>query len=295
MSNRQHDQLTTDVVASFGGADPRLREVLSAAVRHLHAFVEETHVTHAEWERAIEYLTDVGQTCTPERQEMVLLSDVLGVSSQVELNAMREQDATAGTVLGPFYVPGSPWRDFGASIVDSPDPGPRAIVSGCVRDTAGRPLAGATLDIWQNATNKLYAILDPDQAPTNLRARFRTGDDGRFEFETVRPVPYAIPDDGPVGRLLELTGRHPWRPAHIHFLVTADGYAPLATHVFDADSAYLDSDAVFGVEESLVMKFDRSETSETYSAAFDIVLSPTATPHKESTERAFEPSALAAT
>ncbi|GAA5122226.1 hydroxyquinol 1,2-dioxygenase [Alloalcanivorax gelatiniphagus] len=231
-------------------------------------------MTHAEWEQAIGYLTEVGQTCTPERQEMILLSDVLGVSSQVELNSSGEEHATAGTVLGPFYVAGSPTRRFGSSIVDSPDNGPRATISGTVQDIHGRPVRGATLDIWQNASNELYAIQDPNQAPTNLRAKFLTGPDGRFQFETVRPVPYAIPDDGPVGRLLNSTGRHPWRPAHIHFLVTADGYAPLATHVFDAESAYLDSDAVFGVEESLVMKFVKATGEDRYTATFDIVLSP---------------------
>jgi protocatechuate 3,4-dioxygenase beta subunit len=275
MSTRGHEQLTADVLASFEGADPRLKEVLTCAVTHLHAFVEEAQVTQSEWMRAIEFLTEAGQTCTPERQEMVLLSDVLGVSSQVELNAARDEAATAGTVLGPFYVPDSPWRDVGASILDSPDPGPRVTVSGQVRDSTGRPVPGATLDVWQTASNRLYAVQDQTQAPTNLRARFLAGDDGRFAFETVRPVPYSIPDDGPVGRLLEMTGRHPWRPAHIHFLVTADGYAPLATHVFDAGSPYVGSDAVFSVEDSLVIEFTRSSTGSGLCASFDITLSPT--------------------
>ena len=142
-----------------------------------------------------------------------------------------------------------------------------------LRDTAGQPIAGATVDVWQNATNKLYAVQDPEQDPNNLRGRFRTSERGSFSFSTVRPVAYAIPDDGPVGRLLDLVGRHPWRPAHIHFLVTAPGFDPLTTHVFDRDSDYLDSDAVFGVEESLVTTFEAAGHQRgALDAEFDFVL-----------------------
>jgi hydroxyquinol 1,2-dioxygenase len=154
-------------------------------------------------------------------------------------------------VLGPFYVEGSPWRSNGDAITDDLGAQP-LLVSGHVRDTAGRPLPGATVDVWQNATNRLYAVQDDAQSPENLRGRFRTDVDGAFAFHTVRPVDYPIPDDGPVGRMLRATGRHPWRPAHIHFIVSADGYIPVTTHVFDSESAYLESDVVFGVKQSLV-------------------------------------------
>jgi protocatechuate 3,4-dioxygenase beta subunit len=274
MTVQREKQLLEDVLASFDAKDERLQTIVEAATRHLHAFVREVGLTHSEWDAGIRFLTAVGQTCTPERQEMVLLSDVLGVSSQMELtSAPSDDEATTNTVLGPFYVPGSPWRDEGASILESGDPGPRVTMRGCVRDTAGRPITGATVDVWQNASNKLYAVQDPEQDPNNLRGRFRTSERGSFSFFTVRPVAYAIPDDGPVGRFLDLVGRHPWRPAHIHFLVTAPGFDPLTTHVFDRDSDYLDSDAVFGVEESLVTTFEAAGHQRgALDAEFDFVL-----------------------
>ena len=154
-------------------------------------------------------------------------------------------------MLGPFYVEGSPWRSNGDAITDELGDQP-LLVSGHVLDTADRPVAGATVDVWQNATNRLYAVQDDGQSPENLRGRFLTDASGAFAFRTVRPVDYPIPDDGPVGRMLHATGRHPWRPAHIHFIVSADGYVPVTTHVFDSESRYLASDVVFGVKPSLV-------------------------------------------
>jgi hydroxyquinol 1,2-dioxygenase len=274
MTPQRDKQLLTDVLASFDAKDERLQAIVEAATRHLHAFVSEVGLTHAEWDAGIRFLTAVGQTCTTERQEMVLLSDVLGVSSQMELtSAPSHLDATANTVLGPFYVPGSPWRAEGDSILESPDPGQRVIMSGCVRDTAGQPISGATVDVWQNASNKLYAVQDPQQHPHNLRGRFRTPRSGTFTFKTVRPVAYAIPNDGPVGHFLDQLGRHPWRPAHIHFLITAPGYDPLTTHVFDSSSDYLDSDAVFGVEETLIATFAAEGNNDgALDAEFDFVL-----------------------
>jgi protocatechuate 3,4-dioxygenase beta subunit len=273
MPAQRDQQLLDEVLASFEAEDPRLQTIMGAAARHLHAFVREVGLTHAEWEAGISFLTAVGQTCTPERQEMILLSDVLGVSSAMELtSASSSAEATANTVLGPFYVPDSPWRENGDSVVETEDAGPRVQVRGCVRDTAGQPLAGATVDVWQNASNQLYAVQDPNQHPHNLRGRFRSAEDGSFHFETVRPVAYAIPADGPVGALLALLGRHPWRPAHIHFLVTAPGYAPLTTHVFDRASEYLDSDAVFGVEESLITSFRPAAAESALVAEFVFTL-----------------------
>lgn len=249
-------ELTARAVDSLAGCpDPRLREILGSLIRNLHHFAVETALTESEWMAGVRFLTDVGQTCTDTRQEFILLSDTLGLSMLVDLiNHRTGGSATESTVLGPFYVPDSPWRANGDAITDDLGDEP-LLVSGHVRDTNGKPLPGAIVDVWQNATNRLYAVQDEQQAPDNLRGRFRTGDDGAFAFRTVRPVDYPIPDDGPVGRMLAATGRHPWRPAHVHLIVSAGGCAPVTTHLFDSDSRFLDSDVVFGVKRSLVRTF----------------------------------------
>jgi protocatechuate 3,4-dioxygenase beta subunit len=253
-------ELTERVVEAFAGTpDPRLREVLTRLVRHLHAFVVEVGLTEAEWLAAIEFLTETGKTCTDQRQEFILLSDVLGVSSLVDLVGHgKPPGATESTILGPFYVPGAPERALGATIAlaDNGDP---ALVRGQVTDLDGQPLAGALLDVWQTSSNGLYDVQDPSQPKSNLRGRFHTGADGRYEFWTVTPVSYQIPSDGPVGELLRVTARHPWRAAHIHVIVSADGYEPVTTHIFDQANEYLESDAVFGVKDSLVYEFTRHE------------------------------------
>jgi catechol 1,2-dioxygenase len=191
--------------------------------------------------------------------------------------------ATESTVLGPFYVPGSPLREYGASIIEQSG-GEPAWVHGRVLDLDGRPIAGAELDVWQNDDNELYAVQDPEAPENHLRGRFRTREDGTYAFLAVRPTSYPIPHDGPVGRMLEATGRHPWRPAHIHMIVRAPGYETVTTHIFDSRSAYLDSDAVFAVKPSLLRDFvrgfaddpERPEgvTGEWWSVENDIVLVP---------------------
>jgi protocatechuate 3,4-dioxygenase beta subunit len=251
--NMTADALTQQVIERLEQCpDPRLRELVGGVIRHVHEFAVEQALTEAELMAGIGFLTEVGQMCTDRRQEFILLSDTLGLSMLVDLiNHGAGTSATESTVLGPFYVEGSPWRSNGDAITDDLGDQP-LLVSGHVRDTAGRPLPGATVDVWQNATNQLYAVQDDAQSPENLRGRFRTDGDGAFAFRTVRPVDYPIPDDGPVGRMLRATGRHPWRPAHIHFIVSADRCIPVTTHVFDSESAYLESDVVFGVKQSLV-------------------------------------------
>jgi catechol 1,2-dioxygenase len=242
--------------------DPRLREVTDALVRHLHAFVTEVGLTDEEWLTGVRFLTATGQACDEVRQEFVLLSDTLGVSSLVDLvnHSDVESLATEPTILGPFYVPDPPERAFGASMVEYDDGGEPAVLRGTVRDEQGTPVPGATVDVWQNAATGFYAAQQPEvQGITNLRGLYRTDEHGRYEIRTVRPVPYPIPDDGPVGRLLRDTGRHPWRAAHIHARVEAPDFEPLTTHVFDAASDYLDSDAVFGVKESLIEQFRPGE------------------------------------
>jgi protocatechuate 3,4-dioxygenase beta subunit len=167
-----------------------------------------------------------------------------------------DSSATEPTILGPFYAPGSPERTFGASMVEYDDGGEPAVLRGTVRDEAGTPIVGAKLDVWQNAATGFYAVQQPDvQGATNLRGVYTTDEHGRYEIRTVRPVPYPIPHDGPVGRLLRDTGRHPWRAAHVHAKVSAPGFVPLTTHLFDRESDYLDSDTVFGVKPSLVKDF----------------------------------------
>jgi catechol 1,2-dioxygenase len=196
--------------------------------------------------------------CDDVRQEFILLSDTLGFSSLIDLinHSDVEALATEPTILGPFYVPRSPLRDFGASMVEYDDGGEPAIFRGVVTDTAGIPIAGALLDVWQNAATGFYAVQQPDVQPaTNLRGTYFTDEQGRYEIRTVRPVPYPIPADGPVGALLAETGRHEWRAAHIHVKVSAAGFEPLTTHIFDRASKYLDSDTVFGVKESLIEDF----------------------------------------
>ena len=247
-------ELTEQVLAAYAGApDPRLRELIAALIRHVHGFVTETGLTPEEWLAAVEFLTATGQKCDHRRQEFVLLSDVLGVSSLVDIvNAAG--GATESTVLGPFYVSGAPAREMGDQI-GRPEDGSPTFVHGRVTDLAGRPLDRARLDVWQTAGNGLYDTQDPSQPEFNLRGVFVTGPDGSYQFRTVRPVSYPIPADGPVGGLLRGAGRHNWRAAHIHAIVSAPGRRSVTTHIFDADNPYLDSDAVFGVKDSLVRPF----------------------------------------
>ncbi|SDO00649.1 catechol 1,2-dioxygenase [Klenkia soli] len=268
MSQLFSEEYSAEVVAeSFAGtSDPRLRQVLTSLVRHLHDFVKDVELTEAEWETAIGFLTDTGQTCTPTRQEFILLSDVLGVSMLVEtINHRTGGTATESTVLGPFHMVASPVRQLGDDIALD-GKGTPCLVSGQVTGPDGAPLAGATVDVWQTNEDGFYDVQQPDLQPQgNLRGIFTTDADGRFWFRSVVPRYYPIPDDGPVGKLLAATGRHPNRPAHLHFIAAADGYRTVTTHVFVADSPYLDSDAVFGVKDSLVR--DTPEVDDAARAA----------------------------
>ncbi|HKZ15633.1 MAG TPA: dioxygenase [Solirubrobacterales bacterium] len=250
--------ITAAVEGSFAHTpDPRLKLVMQAFVRHLHAFISEVSLTEQEWRQAIERLTATGRITDDKRQEWILWSDTLGVSMLVDALAHPVAGGeTESTVLGPFYVPGSPLRESGERLDEMPS-GEPAWVHGRVFSTDGRPLAGAELDVWQNGDNELYAVQDPKAPDDHLRGRFVTDVDGAYGFVAVRPTPYPIPYDGPVGAMLEATNRHPWRPAHIHMIVRAPGHASVTTHIFDRDSEYLDSDAVFAVKPSLLRRFDR--------------------------------------
>jgi catechol 1,2-dioxygenase len=286
-SPKTPEELSADVLASFDGAqDARLREIMQALVRHLHGFVLEVGLTPQEWEGAIRTLTRTGHITDERRQEFILWSDSLGVSMLVDaIENTVPPGATESTVQGPFYVPGSPLREYGANIAEESDAGVPALVRGRVLDLQGRPIAGAEVDVWQNGDDQLYAVQRHDAPEEHLRGRFITREDGGYAFLAVRPTPYPIPYDGPVGRMLELTGRHPWRPAHVHMIIRADGYRTLTTHVFDVESPYLDSDAVFAVKPSLTRAFvvhgpddpDTPEgvTTEWVSVQNDLVLAPT--------------------
>jgi protocatechuate 3,4-dioxygenase beta subunit len=245
------------VAASFARTpDPRLRRVLTSMVQHLHAFVKDVELTEEEWGAAIAFLTRTGQTSDDVRQEVILLSDVLGVSMLVEtINHRTGGTSTESTVLGPFHMVESPPRELGADIALD-GKGEPCLVTGRVTGPDGEPLAGALVDVWQANDDGFYDVQQPGVQPErNLRGLFTADADGRFWFRSIVPRHYPIPDDGPVGELLAATARHPNRPAHVHFLVTAPGHRPVTTHLFVAGDPYIDSDAVFGVKESLIREF----------------------------------------
>ena len=279
--------ITARAVASFEGcSDARLQQLMQSLVRHLHGFAVENSLTEDEWRALIGVLTDTGNITDERRQEFILWSDALGLSMVVDALAHElPPGATESTVIGPFYVPGSPAREYGESMVVEPGAGVPAWVHGRVLDVSGSPIAGAEVDVWQNGADMLYAVQRPEAEEDHLRGRYLTRDDGTYAFVAVRPVPYPIPHDGPVGRMLEVTGRHPWRPAHIHIIARAPGYKTVTTHVFDATSEYLDSDTVFAVKPSLLRTFvERSPDDperpagvpegEWVSLENDIVLAP---------------------
>lgn len=257
-----------------GDINGRLATVMSCLVDHLHAFVKETRLTQDEWEVAIAFLTRTGQICSAERQEFILLSDVLGISTLVDaVNNRRPEGATESTVLGPFHVAGAPVRNMGDNI-NLDGNGETCLYEGRVLDIEGNPVEGARIDVWSDNSEGYYDVQQPDIQPKwNNRGIFITGSDGAYHFIGIKPVSYPIPDDGPVGQMLEYLGRHPNRPAHMHFLITAQGYRKLVTHTFVGDDPYLASDAVFGVKEALIAPFDRSEDgSAVWRSEFDFVL-----------------------
>lgn len=261
--------LTEQVVAAFEGTpDPRLRQVMQSLVRHLHAFVADVEPDEAEWLAAIRYLTQTGQICDDVvRQEFILLSDTLGVSMLVDaINHRKPGNATESTVFGPFYMAGMPERALGEDMALTP--GQPALVHGHVRDTEGRPIAGAVLDVWQTAANGMYSGQDKQQPHGNLRGRYRSDDTGYYAIRTILPVSYPIPDDGPVGRMMATTGRHVYRPAHLHFMIEAPGHRTLVTHVFNAGDPYLASDAVFGVKPALVLAYSPRAAGSPLAARF---------------------------
>lgn len=260
MKNVTRDSITDAVIASFKDAkSERLRYLVACLVVHLHAFARESKLTPAEWKAAIDFLYAAGKISDERRNEFILLSDVLGMSSLVDL-LNTPPGATESSELGPFHSTGSPELAVGADLIKG-NPGDRVLVRGRVLDTAGRPIAGAMLDFWQAAANGLYPAQDKSQHPENLRFCMKTDGEGRYAFTTIKPAAYTVPYDGPVGSLLRAGGRDAWRPAHFHFIVTASGYLPVVTELFSADDPYVERDAVFGVRESLVIRYVKHDST----------------------------------
>lgn len=256
--------------------NPRLAHVMSALVKHLHEFAKEVELTEEEWKIGIDFLTEVGAICSPERQEFILLSDTLGLSMLVDaINNRRPSGATENTVFGPFHVAESPMREAGESITLD-GKGETCLFEGRVTDLSGTPIAGACLDVWSDNAEGFYDVQQPDIQPKwNNRGRFLTDAEGHYSFRGIRPVSYPIPDDGPVGKMLTALGRHPYRPAHMHLMVTKDGFHTIVSHSFVRGDQYLTDDTVFGVKESLVADFDRvpdGEGDTVWRSHFDIVM-----------------------
>jgi len=256
MNDLHETIITKDLIERLADtSDPRLKAVMTSLVRHLHGFVRDIEPTFEEWSVAIDFLTRVGRGCTEKRQEYILLSDVLGVTMLIDaINHRRREGATETTVLGPFYVVDPPELPHGADIAQEQS-GERLYVEGSVSSSDGHPLADALVDVWQSDEDGYYDVQRPELMEATLRGRFRTDERGRFNFWSIMPSQYPIPADGPVGEMLNATRRHPFRPAHIHFMIAAEGHETLITQIFPEDSPYLESDAVFGVKTSLIVEF----------------------------------------
>lgn len=294
MRDLTEENTTEAVLAAWSGnPDPRLKEIVDAMVRHLHAFVREVQLTEEEWAAAIAYLHRCADISTPERSEFILTSDVFGVSSLVDtINNRRDGAATENSVLGPFFVDEVnnlgpvPEVEVGGDLIGERNKGgDRTYVHGVVRGTGGRPVRGAELNFWQNGPDGLYDMQEPDRG-YNLRCRMVTGSDGRFAFTTTKPLPYTIPLDGPVAEMMDRARRNVWRPAHLHVRIDAPGYQRLTTEIFNEGDEHLDDDAVFGVKNSLVVDWRLNDSEDEaggiglaapfHEIAYDIVLQPAA-------------------
>ena len=283
MRNIDEDTITGAVIARLADArDARLRDIMTSLVQHLHAFAREVKLTEAEWFEGIRFLTECGDITDDKRQEFILLSDTLGLSTLVTaMNHSKPQGCTEATVFGPFHVEGSPHYEHGADIANGAK-GEPCFVHGHVRALDGTPVAGAEIQVWQADADGYYDVQYANLDQHRARGTLFSGADGGFHFRSILAEAYPIPHDGPVGQMLERLGRHPWRPAHLHFMISAPGYERLVTHVFRDGDKYLDSDAVFGVRSSLIADWVRHAAGPTpdgstsavpfYSLDFDFVL-----------------------
>ena len=260
MADFDEKSITRAVIERMSEArDPRFKQLMTSLVTHLHDFIREVRLTEEEWITAIQFLTEVGKKCTDKRQEFILLSDTLGASILViSLNHPAKNGSAESTVLGPYYWEGAPERPLGSNLAEGVKGDP-TFYSGRVLDANGRAIPGATLDIWSGDGEGNYDMQLPDETEMRARGKIRTDSQGRYWFRSIRPSFYPVPIDGPVGSMLNEMGRHPYRPGHIHMIVSAPGYEAVTTHLFVSNSPYLDSDAVFGMKESLVVDFKRHE------------------------------------
>ena len=274
MRNLSQDNITEAVIARFADTpDARLKEIMTALVRHLHAFAREVKLTEAEWFQGIDFLTRVGHITDAQRQEFILLSDTLGLSMlTVAMNNDKPAGCTEATVFGPFYVEGAPQFDLGADVANGAA-GVPCLVRGTVRGLDGQPVAGAEIHVWQADAEGKYDVQRDELEEPQARGVLHADGKGRYHFRSILAEAYPIPDDGPVGEMLRATKRHPWRPAHLHFMIQAPGYETLITHVFRNGDAYLDSDAVFGVRQSLVADW-LEQPDGSYLVEYDFVLAP---------------------
>lgn len=266
MRNVTIDNVTDMVIGSLGKhgeITERQRVIMTSLIRHLHGFCKEVNLQHEEFLAACDYLARAGHVCDDKRQEFILLGDILGVEVLVDmLTHPIEGSESESTVLGPFYRENPPVLPKGGSTVQKHFEGEETVYfEGHVRDLHGRPLEGVVMDVWEDAPNGLYENHDPDQPDFNLRGRFMTDSNGHYAFRALRPVPYPIPDNETAGELLRFMGHHPYRPGHMHFILSKDGYRTLVSQIYDADSAHLDNDSVFAVKESLVGTFRKADAS----------------------------------
>ena len=274
MRNLDQNTLTEAVLARHANTEnPRLKTIMSSLVTHLHAFAREVELTEGEWFKGIEFLTRCGHITDDKRQEFILLSDLLGLSMlTVAMNNHKPAGCTEATVLGPFHVEDAPHYALGADIANGAR-GIPCVVRGTVCGIDGKAVPNAHIDVWQSDAEGLYDVQHADIDHAQGRGILTADREGRYHFRSILAVPYAVPNDGPVGELLKAVGRHPWRPAHLHFLIKADGYETLITHVFRSDDLYLDSDAVFGVRQSLIADW-KQQADGSYLVEYDFVLNP---------------------
>lgn len=291
MRNVTIDNVTDVVIASLGqhgDISERRREIMVSLIKHLHGFCKDVKIQHGEFLEACDYLARAGQVCNDNRQEFILLGDIVGVEVLVDmLTHPVDGGESESTVLGPFYRENPPVLPKGAStILKHFDNEETVFVEGYVRDAEGNPIGGVTIDTWEDAPNGIYENLDPEQPDYNLRGRFETDENGHYAFVAVRPVPYPIPEDETAGELLHYMGHHPNRPGHLHFIFSKDGYRTLVSQIYDGESDFLDNDSVFAVKESLIGKFEKSaDGADTdLTLRFDFVLKTMANQNKMAAE-----------
>lgn len=274
MKNLNADNITEAVIERLANTpDHRLKTIMTSLVRHLHEFAREVSLTETEWQQGIEFLTRTGHITNAQRQEFILLSDVLGLSMlTVAMNNEKPAVCTQATVLGPFHVDDAPHYALGDDLANGAEGRP-CKVQGSVKGVNGQPLAHARIEVWQSDEKGLYDVQYPDRSTHQARGILTADAQGRFHFQSILAMPYPIPHDGPVGDLLTATARHPWRPAHLHFKISAPGHETLITHVFRRGDPYLDSDAVFGVRESLITDWVE-QADGSYRLDYDFVLNP---------------------